>query len=114
MIDQTDVNANRKLNEKEGFAKPVEGGCFVGNIRFEPGEPGTKTRMNRTDATNTLRSIAEARRQADVVLVSHHSHERKGMDKELPADFLPGLRTSLSGTWSGCLHRSWAAYLAWH
>lgn len=24
LIDQTDVNANRKLNEKEGFAKPVE------------------------------------------------------------------------------------------
>lgn len=87
LIDQTDVNANRKLNEKEGFAKPVEGGCFVGNIRFEPGEPGTKTRMNRTDAERLLRAIAEARRQADVVLVSHHSHERKGMDKELPADF---------------------------
>lgn len=87
MIDQTDVNANRKLNEKEGFAKPVEGGCFVGTIRFEPGTPGTKTEMDERDARRIARAIAEARRQADIILVSHHSHERKGMDKELPADF---------------------------
>lgn len=87
LIDKTDVNANRKLNEKEGFTKPLKGGCYVGNIRFEPGTPGTKTKMNEKDAKRIIRSIEEAKRQADIVLVSHHSHERKGMDKELPADF---------------------------
>ncbi len=87
LIDKTDVNANRRLNEIEGFTKPVQGGCYVGDIRFEPGEPGTKTTYNETDAHRIVKSIQEARRQADVVLISHHTHERKGLDKEKPADF---------------------------
>ena len=88
IVEQTEVNANRLLNEKEGFTKPVVGGYYVGNIRFEPDEnPGTVTKMNQKDAARIVRAIKEAKRQADVVLVSHHSHERKGLDKHLPADF---------------------------
>ncbi|MEN6566725.1 MAG: CapA family protein [Veillonellales bacterium] len=88
IVEQTEVNANRILNEKEGFAKPAEGGYYVGSIRFEPGdEPGTVTTMNSKDAARIVRSIREAARQADVVLVSHHTHERKGLAKDRPADF---------------------------
>lgn len=88
IIEQTEVNANRILDEKEGFKKPVVGGYYVGNIRFEPDEvPGTVTRMNQKDADRIVRSIKEAARQADVVLVSHHTHERKGLEKDRPADF---------------------------
>lgn len=88
IVEQTEVNSNRILNEKEGFAKSVEGGYYVGNIRFEPGdEPGTITKMNHKDAERIVRSIREAERQADVVLVSHHTHERKGLAKDRPADF---------------------------
>ncbi|MBP2637330.1 MAG: Capsule synthesis protein, CapA [Firmicutes bacterium] len=88
IVEQTEVNSNRILNEKEGFAKPVVGGYYVGTIRFEPGDtPGTVTKMNAKDADRIVRSIREATRQADVVLVSHHTHERKGLDKDRPADF---------------------------
>ena len=88
IVEQTEVNSNRILNEKEGFSKPVEGGYYVGSIRFEPGEePGTVTKMNPKDAQRIVRSIREAVRQADVVLVSHHTHERKGLEKDRPADF---------------------------
>lgn len=91
IVEQTEVNSNRILNEKEGFTKPVVGGYYVGNIRFEPcqegEEPGTVTKMNAKDAARLVRSINEAKKQADIVFVSHHSHERKGLDKHLPADF---------------------------
>ncbi|MDR3347988.1 MAG: CapA family protein [Acidaminococcales bacterium] len=88
IVEQTEVNANRILDEKEGFKKPVVGGYYVGGIRFEPGDkPGTITKMNAKDAERIVRSIHEAIRQADVVLVSHHTHERKGLAKGRPADF---------------------------
>ncbi|MDR2006774.1 MAG: CapA family protein, partial [Acidaminococcales bacterium] len=73
IVEQTEVNANRILDEKEGFKKPAEG-YYVGNIRFEAGdEPGTITKMNNKDAERIVRYIHEAVRQADVVLVSHHT-----------------------------------------
>ncbi|MDO4177964.1 MAG: CapA family protein [Phascolarctobacterium sp.] len=88
IVDQTEVNSNRLLNEKEGFTKPLTDGYYVGNIRFEIGEEaGTITKMNMVDANRIVRAIKEAKRQANIVLVSHHSHERKGLDKHLPADF---------------------------
>lgn len=89
IVDQTEVNSNRMLNEKEGFTKPLVGGYLIGNIRFEAteGEPGTVTKYNEKDAERIVRAIKEARRQADVVLISHHSHERKGLEKNQPADF---------------------------
>lgn len=88
IISQTDVNANRLLNEKEGFAKVKDGGFFIGNLRFEEGDPGTITRMHQGDAERIGHSIREAVRQADVVLVSHHAHEMKGISKDQPAEFL--------------------------
>ena len=88
IVEQTEVNANRLLNEKEGFTKPLTGGYLIGNIRFEASDtPGTETKMNAKDAARIVRAIKEAKRQANIVLVSHHSHERKGLDKHLPADF---------------------------
>ena len=91
IVDQTEVNSNRMLLEKEGFTKPLVGGYLVGSIRFEATkegeEPGTVTKYNEKDAARIVRAIKAARRQADVVLISHHSHERKGLAKNQPADF---------------------------
>ncbi|WP_196592287.1 CapA family protein [Pectinatus frisingensis] len=88
IIGQTEINANRLLNEKEGFTKPLKDGFFINDICIKAGaEPGTVTKMNMQDAQRIVRSIQEAKRQADVVIVSHHTHERKGLDKQLPADF---------------------------
>ena len=63
IVDQTEVNANRMLLEKEGFTKPLTGGYLIGNIRFEAVEhgekPGTVTLMNKKDAARIVRSIEE-------------------------------------------------------
>ncbi|MEN6411475.1 MAG: CapA family protein [Veillonellales bacterium] len=87
IIGKTEINAKRMLDEKEGFAKK-QSGFIVGTLHFEIGEPGTETRMNEQDAERIRQSITEASRQADVVLVSHHGHEMKGMDKDRTADFM--------------------------
>ncbi len=86
IVDKTFVNARRLQLEREGFIKAEEG-FAVGTNRFEVGEAGTKTFCNKTDLKRILKYISEARRQADVVLVSHHAHEFRGLDKAVAADF---------------------------
>jgi poly-gamma-glutamate synthesis protein (capsule biosynthesis protein) len=86
IVNKTDVNARRLQLEREGFNKPEEG-FAIGDIRFEVGETGTATYCNPQDVERILRSVREARRQADVVLLSHHVHEFKGADKAVAADF---------------------------
>lgn len=86
IVDKTYVNARRLQLEREGFIKAEEG-FAVGTSRFEVGEAGTKTFCNQKDLQRILRYISEAKRQADVVLVSHHAHEFRGIDKAVAADF---------------------------
>ena len=86
IVDKTYVNARRLQLEREGFIKAEEG-FAVGTNRFEVGEAGTKTYCNQKDLQRILRYISEAKRQADVVLVSHHAHEFRGIDKAVAADF---------------------------
>lgn len=86
IVAKTDVNARRMQLEREGWTRPEEG-FAIGDIRFEAGTAGTVTTGNKKDFARVCKAILEARRQADVVLVSHHSHEYKGADKAVPADF---------------------------
>lgn len=86
IVNKTDVNARRLQLEREGFAKPEEG-FAIGNIRFEVGDIGSVTTYNKKDAARIVKAINEAKRQADVVLVSHHVHEFKGATKDVSADF---------------------------
>lgn len=86
IVDKTFVNARRLQLEREGFIK-AETGFAVGTNRFEVGQPGTKTFCNKKDLARIMRYISEAKRQADIVLVSHHVHEFRGLDKAVPADF---------------------------
>jgi hypothetical protein len=86
----TDINSWTNLMIKEGFAvEPTDGSFTFGNYRFTAGqEEGEVTKPSAKDLDRILRSIEEAKRQADYVLVSIHAHEMKGEDKSLPADFL--------------------------
>lgn len=84
----SEVNAKRNINIKEGFWKDSNGAYIFGNLHFEEGEPGTATYMNDMDAKRIAQTIHEASRQADIVLVSLHAHEMKGDQKNKPADFL--------------------------
>jgi poly-gamma-glutamate capsule biosynthesis protein CapA/YwtB (metallophosphatase superfamily) len=88
IIARTDINAARILSEKEGFSTAEEGVVHVGEMKFAAGHEGTVTTMDADDGERLGRSIREAVRQADVVLVSHHAHEMKGTDKSVPADFI--------------------------
>lgn len=86
ITDKTYVNARRMQLEREGFSKPTKG-FAIGTSRFEVGEAGTKTFCNKKDLARILRYTQEARRQADVVIVSLHVHEFQKTDKALPPDF---------------------------
>ena len=86
IVNKTDVNARRFQLEGEGFVKP-EAGFAIGNIRFEAGNQGSVTTYNQKDADRILKAVNEAKRQADVVLVSHHVHEFKGATKDISSDF---------------------------
>lgn len=86
IVGKTYVNARREQLEREGFSKPLPG-FAVGTSRFEVGEAGTKTYCNKKDVERILRYISEARRQADLVLVSLHVHEFQKTEKCLAPDF---------------------------
>src|SRR5699024_6698400 len=49
---------------------------------------GKETTPDERDLKRILKSISEAKRQADYVVVSIHAHEMEGEDKAEPAEFL--------------------------
>ncbi|WP_312094978.1 CapA family protein [Niallia sp.] len=79
VAEQTEIN-KRILNNEDGLFK-------FGDYFFEAGDSGTYTVMNPFDAKRIKKSISEALRQADIVLVSCHSHEMRGLQKEQLTDF---------------------------
>lgn len=83
------INAGYNLDVKEGFAVAVEEGYVrFGTHRFSAGEAAfCRTVPKEADKKRILRSISEARRQADYVVVSIHSHEMEGEDKARAAAF---------------------------
>jgi poly-gamma-glutamate synthesis protein (capsule biosynthesis protein) len=86
----TDINAMNNLNLKEGFDVGNTSDVFkFGIYKFKEGNnEGLITKPDSRDMERILRSVYEAKRQADEVIVSIHSHEMKGEDKSVPADFL--------------------------
>jgi poly-gamma-glutamate synthesis protein (capsule biosynthesis protein) len=86
----TNINATRELSIKEGFAAAAPVGSFVlGGLRFEESEEeGEHTRPHEGDLQRILQRVREAKSQADVVLISVHSHEMRAGNKDQPAEFL--------------------------
>ncbi len=86
----TDINAMNNLNYKEGFeVEPPENMYKFGKYMFQEGEEeGLITTPNKKDMERIIKSIKNAKSQADEVIVSIHCHEMKGEDKSVPADFL--------------------------
>jgi poly-gamma-glutamate capsule biosynthesis protein CapA/YwtB (metallophosphatase superfamily) len=61
----------------------------LGGAVYEEGaKKGARTEMVKQDADQLVRSIREARRQADFVIVSIHAHEGRPENRQMPADFL--------------------------
>lgn len=92
----------RSLDEQLGFAEEIRQKVALGfrnpdpegivtclGQRFAVGNQArVRTRPHRGDLEGNLRSIRDARRQADWVIVSIHAHEGLGPDVERPAEFL--------------------------
>lgn len=84
------INAEHDRRVRQGFAVESKSGLFhFGKHLFKAGEPqGEETSLNQADLGRIVRSISLAKRSADYVVVSIHSHEMRGHDNEAPADFL--------------------------
>ena len=86
----TMINAERNLSIKEGFDAEDKADSFVfGGDHFKEGSKAEKvTTPLHADMKRIIDSIKGAKKQADYVLVSIHSHEMEGEDKSAPAQFL--------------------------
>ncbi|MFY9135383.1 MAG: CapA family protein, partial [Bacillota bacterium] len=87
------VNARHELAVRNGFRTPDADGVFrFGRHLFAiatPGEAeGKVTTPDPRDRQRIFKAIDEAKRQADIVLISIHSHELNDGQNELAADFL--------------------------
>ena len=92
IADATRINATHLNRTQEGFVLPEPEGIYrFGHHLFtesKNGKNGEVTHPHRGDLDRLLRSVMEASRQADAVVVSLHSHEEKSGNKHLPADIL--------------------------
>lgn len=84
------INVNNNLSEKYGFKVPAPDGMFeFGSILFEESErEGRFTSCNKFDLERTVKSIKDALRTLDYVVVMVHSHEMKGETHENADYFL--------------------------
>ncbi|RSL31444.1 CapA family protein [Salibacterium salarium] len=89
IAEKTDVNADKNLAVKEGFLPADDPSTVnVGGLTFEKGNPPSTYRYpDPTDEQRLVQTVEEAKRQADLVIVSIHSHEMDSEDKSQPADF---------------------------
>ena len=83
----TGINAKKELAGEESFSR--DGVLHFGNYAFKEGkEEKADTKPLEKDMERMAKSIMEAKRQADFVLVSIHAHEMQGKRKDIPAKFL--------------------------
>ncbi len=88
--EKSKINAQMDISRKEGFRPALpEDVAILNELIFKQGDE-TKfvTHPNKEDLDRAKKAIYEAEMQADVVLVSIHSHEVSGDSKENPADFI--------------------------
>lgn len=85
------INARTEQKIRNGYLPPFpEGTLPLGNMNFmlTNGEEYNETTPNPKDLARTIEEIAEARRQADIVLISIHAHEMKGSNSQQVAQFV--------------------------
>lgn len=90
MAAETLINAENELLIQEGFEKKSEEEIYeFGGKKFKIStQAGRARKLVTVDIQRLTISIEEAKKQADYVIVSLHSHEMSGIDKNKPADFL--------------------------
>ncbi len=90
VVTKTKINAYNEIITKEGYKKPLPDDMIeLEGAIFELGDDeGIKTTVNEADMALVLKSIEEAKFLADYVIISVHSHQISGTNKETPSDFL--------------------------
>ena len=89
---KTAINSHDAIIRAEGYLPPEkEDELDLGGIKFKVGEPKTEYSLAAEDIKRIETAIKDARFQADVVLVSIHSHQTAGDRKETVPEFLSGL-----------------------
>lgn len=77
------ISENEAVIGVEVYRGSVDGVRFVGSEK-----PEYYTEPYEPDLKGNIRSIKDAKRQADIVLVSHHGHQDDGSDRHKPAKFI--------------------------
>ncbi|WP_134700677.1 CapA family protein [Ammoniphilus sp. YIM 78166] len=90
IADAVGINTLYHYAVQNGYMKELDPGQVrFGDYVFQAGEKECqRTTPYERDMKRILKSVAEAKRQADYVLVSIHSHETKGEHLDEPADFI--------------------------
>lgn len=86
----TKVNAEKEYSIKNGYSTPFEKGTmpFGGHMFVLDETDWTESVPHEDDMKRIEGEIQEAKKQADVVLVSFHAHETDGDNMEVPSMFL--------------------------
>ena len=84
------VNSAQERTIRLGYGVATPAGKLpFGNVQFvEDDRCFVETKPHAKDMARIEKEIREARRQADVVLVSIHSHESTGVETNIPTEFL--------------------------
>ena len=90
IAEETNINAAKNISRKEGYSPELSADkAELGSLRFEQGEKARYvTNINKEDMARVEKAICEAQLQADYIIVSVHSHQLSGNDKENPSEFL--------------------------
>lgn len=90
IIRDTHLDDENEFYRQTGFAPAVPADeITAGAYSFKVADKrGQKTNADPRDLRRFQRMIAEAKAQADYVLISIHCHEMQGMDRESVPDFL--------------------------
>ena len=90
VVEKTDMNAAKNYSISNGYANPLpEGELTMGGLGFKLDTVTEQhTAPNKKDLDRMIANIQEAKRQADYVLVSIHSHNFAGTDPVNPAEFM--------------------------
>lgn len=86
----TKINAEKEFSIRNGYSNPFEEGTMpLGSSTFILGEENRiVSDPNETDMLRIESEIREAKKQADIVLVSLHAHETDTEDTTVPAQFI--------------------------
>jgi poly-gamma-glutamate synthesis protein (capsule biosynthesis protein) len=84
------MNADKEIVKKEGYYGGADDkSVYIGDITFACGEQSKFIqKIKQADLDRVAKSIYEAQLQADYIVVSVHSHQLEGFEKENPSAFL--------------------------